>query len=148
MADNDVQSWEQWRKDFDEGETVAAYLFISGIILSVLAALVFGANLFTRIIGVVGAVALVGALVDTTAHLFVSGYTKHLSADDGRAYLMDFIKGRTHVLYGLIVSQFVSVGVLVVSWVMRSFTFSVVVFGVLIIMVDILGTIAIINARY
>ncbi len=99
-----VQKWSSWIADFKKGETISAYFFIAGAVISVLAEVFLGFNLLSRIVFLITTIGLVGGLVDETAHLFVAGYTKGLSYSSIYSLLKSFIHFRPHVLIFLFIS--------------------------------------------
>lgn len=135
-----ANDWNRWRLEFIRGKTIVAYCFLINIIL-ISAMFILNRNYFMLGALFILIASNIGGLVDTTAHLFVAGYTKGLSADTGKKFLKDFIDGRTHVLYGQVVGFVVSI-ILIVMFIMlggESIVFAIfVLFAQIIIMQEII----------
>ena len=99
-----MASWKEWKKDFMRGKLILAYILFGGVITSIVGFILFRGNVIYSYVFLVGTVAQVGVLVDTTAHLFLGKITEGLSALSEIALLKDFFRGRTHVDYAVLAS--------------------------------------------
>lgn len=146
MAGN-VVSWSSWISDFKKGSTRVAYLLIAASALTVALEVLFGNNLTFRIIMLLGVIASIGGLVDTTAHLFIAGYTKGLSYSSVYQLLHSFIKLRPHALIML----FISLGAMVYGMIYFSVFYRNISYVISLIVVFIIllrAVILLIDARY
>ncbi len=97
-------NWDYWKKQFEEGHTIASYIFIIQIFISAFYLLFYGNQFEFRLIFLISFASGLGALVDTTAHLYLSKVTVGLSASNFNSFWKDLITLRAHVLIGELIA--------------------------------------------
>ena len=130
-------TWSNWVEDFRKGKTRVAYISITGLAAMLFLMVYFKTPFPYYIFAAVSFGMFIAVLVDTTAHLFVSGYTLGLSTYTQRELLLKFIDGRDHVIYGTIFGM-LSAAVLY----MINFYYSFVFFFYVLILIEL------VSARY
>ncbi|MEM0143152.1 MAG: hypothetical protein QXL94_04275 [Candidatus Parvarchaeum sp.] len=111
MTNSEIEalSWKEWVSAFKHGETWAAYIFMVGITLNIIAFIILPNKSLAVYLALIAIAGLVGNLVDITAHLWIRGYVQGLSVDSSKKFFEDMIKGRTHVFYALLVAELVDI---------------------------------------
>ncbi len=97
------------------GRLIIAYLLFAGIFFSVLGFVFYRQSILFSFIFYVDSIVEVGVLVDITAHLFLGKVSSKLSALNDAYLLREFLDGRTHVDYGVMVATGASILGLVYS---------------------------------
>jgi hypothetical protein len=93
-------NWQTWKVQFERGHTIASYIFILQMLISAFYLVFYGEQFEYRLIFFISFGSGLGALVDTTAHLYVSKAMTGLSTVNMSTFWRDFFTLRTHVLIG------------------------------------------------